>query len=387
MKTDQNLKPLRRLPRWLGVVVASATLGACSFLGSSPENKPKDIEIHAPLLNIQQTWTAKAGTAFKAPMSMHAKSHVLTVASSDGDVTAIDANTGHALWKASLQEALTAGVGVDGDVVAVVSANNELVLLVAGQEKWRQRLTAPVFTAPLVAGGRVFLLSTDRSIMAFDASAGHRLWTQTPSTANESLVLQQAGVLTAMNNTLLAGVYGRLAGLQPDTGSVLWESPLSIPRGTNEIERLVDLVGPVSKTNGVLCARSFQSAVACLNAVNGKMLWTQKSHGVHGVDGDQQAVYGVESNGVVMAWNRSNGSQLWSTDQLKYRKLSPPLLLGRSVIVGDSAGNLYFLSKTDGSLLNRVKTDDSGILAQPMIAGNTLVVTTVAGKIYGFRPE
>ena len=62
-------------------------------------------------------------------------------------------------------------------------------------------------------------------------------------------------------------------------------------------------------------------------------------------------------------------------------------MLGRSVVVGDSAGNLYFLSKTDGSLLNRLTTDDSGIAAQPVVAGDTLVVTTLAGKIYGFRPE
>ncbi len=378
---------MKTVSRFFGIMAASVFLTACSFLGSSPENKPKEIEINMPLFSVQQVWTTKMGVHIKPPLSVHAQGNIITLAATNGEVMAIDASTGQQLWKKTLSEPLAAGVGVDGDVTAVVSANNELIILSAGQEQWRQRLNAPVFTAPLLAGGRVFLLTTDRNLMAFDARSGTRLWTQAPATSNENLILQQAGVLTAVNNTLLAGMSGRLAGIQPDTGNVLWESPLSIPRGTNEIERLVDLVGPVSKINGVVCARAFQSVVACLNATTGKMLWTQKSYGIHGVDGDEQAVYGAESNGVVMAWNRNNGSQLWSNDQLKYRKLSPPLVLGRSVIVGDSSGNLYFLSKTDGSLLNRIKTDDSGILVQPVLAGKTLIVTTAAGKIYGFRPE
>lgn len=387
MKHSVYLCGLGRPSRLLAAMAAALLVSACSSWSSAPENKPQEVVLHAPLLGVQQAWTARVGTAFKPPLSMQAKGQVLTLASSDGEVTALDASTGRPLWHRALQEPLAAGVGADGDVAAVVSAHNELIVLVAGQEKWRQRLNAPVFTPPLVAGGRVFVLTADRNLLALDAGSGHRLWAQTPASSSENLVLRQAGVLTAINNTLLVGIYGRLAGVQPDTGTVLWESPLSIPRGTNEIERLVDVVGPVSKSNGVVCARAFQSAVGCLNASNGKILWTQKSQGMQGVDGDAQWLYGVESNGIVTAWNRSNGSPQWSSEQLKYRKLSAPLVLGRSVVVGDSAGNLYFLSKTDGSLLNRLTTDDSGISAQPVVAGNTLVVTTLAGKIYGFRPE
>jgi len=378
---------LGRPSRLLVAMTAALLLSACSSWSSNPEIKPQEVVLNAPLLGVRQVWTSKVGVAFKPPMAMHAKGQVLTLASNDGQITAIDAGTGHPLWRTGLQESLAAGVGSDGDVTAVVSSNNELIVVVAGQEKWRQRLNAPVFTPPLVAGGRVFVLTTDRNLLALDAGSGHRLWTQTPANSNENLVLRQAGVLTAVNNTLLVGMYGRLLGMDPDTGSVLWESPLSIPRGTNEIERLVDLVGPASKSNGVVCARAFQAAIGCLHASNGRILWTQKSQGMQGVDGDAQLLYGVQSNGVVAAWSRSNGSPQWSSEQLKYRKLSAPLVLGRSVVVGDSAGNLYFLSKTDGSLLNRLTTDDSGIAAQPVVAGDTLVVTTLAGKIYGFRPE
>ena len=37
--------------------------------------------------------------------------------------------------------------------------------------------------------------------------------------------------------------------------------------------------------------------------------------------------------------------------------------------------------------LTRLTTDGSAIEVQPVLAGNTLVVATQKGAIYGFRPE
>ncbi|NOJ99391.1 PQQ-binding-like beta-propeller repeat protein, partial [Corallococcus coralloides] len=37
--------------------------------------------------------------------------------------------------------------------------------------------------------------------------------------------------------------------------------------------------------------------------------------------------------------------------------------------------------------LNRLTTDGSGVAAAPVAAGETLVVVTRNGGIYGFRPE
>ena len=89
----------------------------------------------------------------------------------------------------------------------------------------------------------------------------------------------------------------------------------------------------------------------------------------------------------MIAWRRADGSRLWSTDRLQLRKLTAPLLLGRSVVVGDDDGLVHLLSKEDGSPLNRLTTDDSGIAAAPVVAADTLVVVTRNGGVYGFRPD
>jgi hypothetical protein len=60
-------------------------------------------------------------------------------------------------------------------------------------------------------------------------------------------------------------------------------------------------------------------------------------------------------------------------------------VLGRSVVLGDGTG-LVHLSRQDGSALDRLTTDGSGIAATPVAAGNTLVVVR-AGGVYAYRPD
>ena len=49
-----------------------------------------------------------------------------------------------------------------------------------------------------------------------------------------------------------------MAGIDPDKGTLRWEVPLGTPRGSNEIERLADLIGPALRLGTRICARSFQ---------------------------------------------------------------------------------------------------------------------------------
>jgi len=190
-----------------------------------------------------------------------------------------------------------------------------------------------------------------------------------------------------VGDTLVVGQAGRLAGLNPLNGSIRWEAPVATPRGTNDIERLVDLVGSVSRIGDVVCTRAFQAAVGCIDAARGSVLWTKPANGAEGVHGDAQNVFGTESDGKVLSWRRDNGERAWVTDRLQFRGLTAPLAVGRSVAVGDATGFVHLLSREDGSLLTRLSTDGSAIAAAPVLAGNTMVVVTRNGGVYGFVPQ
>jgi len=359
-----------------------ALLSACS--GGANKPKPTELQSVVPVVPVQQVWSARLG-AVNFPMTLSVSGSTLFAAASDGVVVALDARTGRDIWRLSLATPLAAGVGSDGRIAAVVTQNNELVAMAEGREIWREKLTAQAYTAPFVAGGRIFLLTADRAIHAFDGNSGRKLWTQQRPT--EPLVLRQAGVLLAVGDTLVAGLAGRLTGLNPGNGSVRWEVPIASPRGINDVERLVDLVGPASRLNNVVCVRAFQASVGCVNAERGVLQWTKPADGSVGLDGDERLVFAVESDGKVVTWKRADGESGWSSEKLRFRGLTAPRVVGRSIAIGDASGFVHLLSREDGSLMNRLTTDGSAIVATPTLAGETLLVVTRAGTIFGFQPQ
>ncbi len=364
------------------VFVVLGVLAACSSGPQKP--KPAELAPNPGLLGVRLAWTAKVG-AVDFAMDANVSGKTLTVANSEGVLAAFDSATGVEIWRTAAGAPIVAGVGSDGKFTAAVTRANDLLVLDGGRELWRQKLLAPSYTSPLVAGGRVFLLSADRSVTAFDAISGRKLWNQ--QRPGESLVLRQAGVLLAVGDTLVAGMGGRLAGLNPGNGSIRWEAAIATPRGTNDIERLVDLVGRVARDGGVVCARAFQAALGCVDTARGSLLWSKPSIGSVGVHGDDKFVFGVESDGKVIAWRRGDGDRAWVSERLLYRSLTAPLAVGRSVVVGDEGGLVHWLSREDGSILTRMATDGSALVGGPVLADGTLVVVTRNGNIFGFKPD
>lgn len=368
---------------WCAVlcVVCAGFLAACA---GPDKPRPVDLGPNNALIGVRSVWTSSIG-AVRFPLDVKSVGGHVLVASSEGNVAEIDASTGADVWRVALRTPLSAGVGSDGRYAAVVTAANELINLDAGKEIWRQRLHAVTLTAPLVAGARVFVLSSDRSVSAYDSATGRKLWQQ--QRTGDALVLGQPGVLLAVGDTLVAGIGGRLVGMNPQNGISRWETALANSRGTNEIERLVDLVEGVSRSGDQVCARAFQSAVACVNAAKGVLEWSKAASGSKGLDGDATTLFGTEGDGKLVAWRRADGERLWVSDRLRFRNLTTPLLLGQSIVVGDDAGTLHFVSRLDASPLNRITTDGSAIAATPIVVGQTLVAVTQRGGIFGFRPE
>lgn len=374
--------PLRMMRmRTFSALLLAGLVAACA----GPDRPhPADLGPNTALIGVRSAWTSNIGSV-DFPLEIRVVGNQLFVAGSDGQVAALDVSTGKDMWRVALGTKLTAGVGSDGQYASVVSAGNELITLDAGHEIWRQRLNASTLTAPLVAGARVFVLSSDRSVSAYDAVTGRKLWQQ--QRPGDALVLGQSGVLLAVGDTLVAGIGGRLVGMNPQNGNARWDTVLANSRGSNEIERLVDLVSGVSRQGNQVCARAFQSSVGCVDAAKGNLIWSKSASGAKGVDGDDTHLFGTEADGKVLAWRRLDGERLWVSERLRFRVLTAPVLVGQSIVIGDDAGTLHFLSRQDGAPLNRISTDGTAIAAAPVLAGQTLVVVTERGGIFGFRPE
>lgn len=362
-----------------------ALVSACSLFSSSNTQKPAALEAGVSASGaVRLAWQARVDSV-QFPLAIAARGDQFVLAGGDGVVQSFNAETGAVQWRSDIGQKLSAGVGSDGRHAAVVTRNNELVVLDQGKQLWRKTLTVPMYAAPLVAGERVFVLTLDRAVLGFDLFDGRKLFEmRRPS---EALTLAQAGVLGAYKDTLIVGQGARMAGVDPLRGTVRWEASVANPRGTNEVERLADLVAPLVRAGDMLCARAFQSAVGCVNAERGTQQWMRNSAGTRGIGGDKEQIIGADSNDRLTAWKTSNGEVLWTAEQFQNRRLSPPAVLGNQVIVGDLDGQVHVLSRETGKTVQRIATDGAAIQVAPVVQGKTALVVTSKGSVYALRVD
>ncbi|HPP83280.1 MAG TPA: outer membrane protein assembly factor BamB [Rubrivivax sp.] len=368
----------RRAAWAAALALAAALLGGCA----AERPKPTPLETYAPKASAHLVWSQRLGK-LDFPLEPAAGVGQVIVAASAGTVIALALDNGAELWRASAGAALSAGVGSDGRFASVVTRRNEVVTFEQGREVWRKRVPSSVVTPPFVAGERVFVMGVDRVVHAFDALDGRRLWTL--QRAGDALTLALPGVLAAYHDTLLVGQGPQLVGVDPLRGSVRWSVPLASPRGTNEVERLADLVGPPARHGERICARAFQSAVGCADAARASVLWTRNTGGVQPVAVDAERVYGADAVDRITAWRADNGDVAWSSERMLNRGLSGPLAVGAFVVFGDSEGYLHFLAAASGEPQLRLATDGSPVLGAPQLAGRTMLVVTRAGGVFALR--
>ena len=368
------------------ISLLAASLSGCSVWNSwfgNDKNKPAALEALSGPATGRLLWSAK-GDNINFPLSIATPRDRFVVASSDGTVRALSVADGRELWRGDAGGKLLAGVGSDGQFAAVVNRDNELVVLNAGRVTWKKSLPTPVVAAPLVAGERVFALTLDRQVLAFDALDGRKIWEL--KRPGEPLTLAKAGVLLAYKDTLVVGQGSRLAGVDPLKGSLRWEASVATPRGTNEVERLADLVCHTVREADVVCARAFQSSVGCINAERGSSLWNRVVGGTNGIGADDQVVVAGDASDRLSAWKLANGDLAWSADQFQHRKLSEPVLAAKQVLIGDFEGQVHLLDRDTGKTRSRLATDGSPVVAIALLQGTALVATK-SGGLFAIKAE
>jgi outer membrane assembly lipoprotein YfgL len=377
------VRPAAAMRRRAGATLLLAAALLATGCGSD-KPPPTPLENYTPTLAGREVWNQNIGRV-SFPMRPAMRDDSFFVAADDGTVMALRADNGATIWRTDIGGRIAAGVGSDGRFVSVVTRGNEVVTLDSGREVWRKSLTSAVVTPPLVAGERVFVMGVDRAVHAFDALDGRRLWVyQRPG---EALTLAQASVVGAWKDTLLVAQGSRLAALDPVRGTLRWDAALATPRGTNEVERLADLLGPVVRHGDRVCARAFQSAVGCADAARGAQLWSRSVGGIHAVGGDAERLYGADAVDRISAWRADNGDVVWTSEKLLYRGLSAPVAVGTVVVFGDGQGFVHFLNAATGEQQLRLPTDGGAIVGVPVLSGTTLLVTTAKGGLFAFRPN
>jgi outer membrane protein assembly factor BamB len=305
------------------------------------------------------------------------------VAGAEGRLALLDPKTGTTRWVASVSRSITSGVGVGGSLAAVATAEGELIAFdPSGKQLWKSALGAEAVTIPRVTERGVYVRCSDRRILGFDRATGGRLWSSTRTGPN--LVLRQTSMIAAVDGRLFLGFPGgRLAAIDESAGSQIWEAAVAVPRGSNEIERIADVVGLPSVSAQDVCAVAYQGRVACFDSASGRALWNRELSSTGGLSGNASTIAVADERGNVHAFSRS-GSSLWRQVGLVGREPSAPALAGSRLILSDRDGLVYALSLDDGAIEARSATDGKPASSAPVISGDLVLVQTLRGALHAF---
>lgn len=369
---------MTRLPALLLSLTLALGLAAC---GSS-KPKPASLESLGNAPRLTPAWSVRVGEV-GSTFALSVAGDAVVAANDDGTIVSLELQTGRERWRAQAKADLSAAVGSDGRYAAVVNNNNELMVFDQGKLLWTERQPGRVLTAPVVAGERVFLQAVDRSVRAYDAVDGRYLWLyQRPG--SEPLALATRSVIEPFRDTLLVGQGNRLVGLDPTKGTPRFDVSVGTPRGTNEVERLADLVGPLARVDDEACVRTFQFSVACLELNRGSVRWSRPQAGRQAVAANLQIVVGSDGTDRLSAWKSDNGDNLWRIDRFVNRGLSAPALWGDRIAVADAQGYLHILSQAEGRTITRTELD-APLAGAPVVVRGTLLLLTRKGTVYAFR--
>lgn len=361
------------------VVLALAALCGAALVGcSSTSHEPAELESINQLVESDRVWSRSVGenvTGLVTPFLT--QSGVYTAGGKT--LYKIDPRTGDQEWAVEADADISAGVGSDGEFVAVGTVKGEVEVFDSfGKKLWSARLSSEMSVPPLVGAGFVIVRTADTRITAFDASTGELRWrhqSQVPALtvrAASQMRFSPAGVLVGQSN-------GRLLALDGQ-GKTVFDLVVAQPKGITEVERLCDVVGTPLVDQNMMCASAFQGGILCISAKDGRPLWRAAVDAVSGPVTDGARVYVTTARGEINAYDYATGELVWQNAELLWRSPSAATVLDDVIAVGDYDGVVHFLDPKTGKFVGRTSVDGA-VRVAPISVGKGAIFQTEEGQI------
>jgi outer membrane protein assembly factor BamB len=377
-----NLMSLRKA--WL---LSPLALTACGTIDET--RVPAELTPLENTLEVEAPWRESVGSGVdERYLKLHPVLVGSTLFATDalGTVSATRVAEGERVWEQSLDVVVLTGLKRGGGALFLGTEDGVVIALSQsdGSMLWRKQLGAEIMALSNPSFGVVVARTADSELYGLDSRSGESLWQAGRTTP--ALTLRGASEPVADSGRIVVGFDdGNLLALSPTRGDVLWTTTIANPSGTTELERLVDIDGEIEVVDGIIYVAAFHGRVAAVTLSEGRILWSRRLSSHMGLDVDAERVYVTDVDGYVWALDRINGATLWKQDKLKNRTVTAPAVIDEYLVVGDFEGYTHWLSKYDGHFVARLQTDGAGILATPLVAGDTAYVLHRSGELAALR--
>jgi len=307
-----------------------------------------------------------------------------------GVVSAFRLRTGKEMWGIDLSDELDEESAVNGALALgmrrlfAVLGNGHLFALnpATGKVLWHQHVGGLIRTAPSYSEGRVYVMTLDNVVYAYDVETGERLWSY-QGLGEQAAVLGNSGIAVAGEVVVAPLSNGEIVALKADTGRILWLDSLALGRSPlSQVANIIDNRAKPVINQGRLFVSSNVGRIGAFEAATGKRLWSREVGGTQSPYAAGEYLFLVDNTQKVYCLSQDEGRALWVRQLPAYEdaedKEDPitwagPVVAGGHLILTSSTGDVVFLNPNDGETVHMLETSDA-IYIPPVVVDGSLIV-------------
>jgi outer membrane protein assembly factor BamB len=387
---------MRRVTR-RGWVLGLALAGGCRALSPGAYLEPAPPVLRAGVIELR--WHRRVADYFD--LDFHPQFHGgpaydprrdwILAGSVDNGLYALRARDGAVVWRFETLDRVDSTPTIAGDTVFFGSNDGGLYALDLdhGTLRWRVSTPAEVVQPPVVFEGGVYFVNANDTVYAVNAADGGPRWHYRRNPAGGISLSGHAGLARAGRRLYTGFSDGVVACLNLVDGSVLWEqdtsSDLENIEERNEAHEAIDVdTTPVVLGDTVYVA-SYAAGLYALDTLGGGRRWRLETlpH-VAALGTDGRYLYAGSATSGLLKVDPYDGSIVWARDLASHAILGVvPLSNGLlAVPTGDRA--LWIVRAADGEPIDGIEPG-RGFGALPALAGNRLFIESNAAVLYALR--
>jgi outer membrane protein assembly factor BamB len=351
--------------------------------GGTPGNAPGHLSLAGELKTAWRSDAGRGASSYGRPVAVplvyDGKVYTLDAG---GQVTAFSAASGGVVWRKNLtpenersREGFGGGLAIDGGRVFVTSGFGYAAGLDAGSGDllWSKKIGTPLRSSPTAANGRVYFVSTESILYALNANDGAELWTGR-GLPEQAALLSNVSPAVAGDIVIVPYPSGELIAYRASDGSPVWTDSLSTSRVGTSLTALSDPARPAID-RGVVYAISHAGRMIAASQNGGDRLWSRNVRGVQTpwVAGD--TVFVVDVSGRLMALSRSDGAVKWSAELPKASRWSGPVLAGDRLWLVSAKGLVVGADPRSGQIVSQADLRQD-VFIQPVVAAGRMYIFT-----------
>jgi outer membrane protein assembly factor BamB len=294
-----------------------------------------------------------------------------------------------------------------------------------------------VFARPVAADGRIFTYDPNGNVSAHSSEGGGQIWKVSVRPADANAITSGGGIAVSGNVVYVNSGYGVVAALDASSGSIVWTQVHEHPgrgaptvadgkvflvsegnvlyclnaadgkeiwtfKGVPEVGGLIGASNP-AVSGGVVVVPFSSGELVAVDIKTGSGIWTEqmarasRNYAVSGMSDitgspviDDGVVYASGIGNRTGAFNLKTGAKIWD---VAIGSAHTPAVAGNAVFVIDLDDTLYAIDRKSGEIIWNAKMPvvrakkRATHWAGPVIAGDSLWLVSNEGGLIGVSPQ